>query len=133
MFILVMLGAGFARRREQRSATAGAVQRQLVRSAQNALEANDPRSFYDRIVASITHALDSRLGEAVGGLPHATLRTRLAAEGFDGDLVQRVINELEGADFARFAASGVSKEEMQRCLQRTAAIIERIRRSRRSA
>jgi len=133
MFILVMLGAGFARRREQRSATAGAVQRQLVRSAQNALEANDPRSFYDRIVASITHALDSRLGEAVGGLPHATLRTRLAAEGFDGDLVQRVINELEGADFARFAASGVSKDEMQRCLQRTAAIIERIQRSRRSA
>jgi len=133
VFILVMLGAGFARRREQRSGTASAVQRQLVRSAHNALEANDPRSFYDRIVASITHALDCRLGEAVGGLPHATLRTRLAAEGFDDDLVQRVINELEGADFARFAASGVSKDEMQRCLQRTAAIIERIQRSRRSA
>jgi hypothetical protein len=45
--------------------------------------------------------------------------------------VQRVINELEGADFARFAASGVSKEEMDRCLHRTAAIIERIQRSRR--
>ena len=65
-----------------------------------------------------------------GGLPHAALRTRLVAEGFDDDLVQRVINELEGADFARFAASGVSKDEMERCRQRTAAIIERIQGSR---
>jgi len=130
LFVLVMMGAGVARRREQRSATAGAVQRQLVRKAEDALQANDPRSFYDRIVASITHALDSRLGEPVGGLPHADLRTRLVAERFDDDLVQRVINELEGADFARFAASGVNKDEMERCRQRTAAIIERIQRSR---
>jgi hypothetical protein len=131
LFVLLMLGASALRRREQRSATAGAVQRQLIRSAENALQANDPRSFYDRIVGSITHALDSRLDEPVGGLPHAQLRTRLVAEGFDDDLVQRVINELEGADFARFAASGVSKDEMERCHQRTAAIVERIQRSRR--
>lgn len=131
LFVLVMLGADIARRRERRSTTAGAVQRQLVRDAQNALHADDPRSFYDQIVASVTHALDSLLGEPVGGLPHTELRTRLVAEGLDDDLVQRVINELEGADFARFAASGVSKEEMDRCLQRTAAIIERIQRSRR--
>jgi hypothetical protein len=129
LFVFLMIGAGVARRREQRSATVGAVQRQLIRSAENALQDNDPRSFYDRIVTSITHALDSRLGEPVGGLPHATLRTRLVADGFDDDLVQRVINELEGADFARFAASGVSKDEMERCHQRTAAIIERVNRS----
>jgi hypothetical protein len=133
LFALFILGAGAARRRDQRSATAGAVQRQLLRSAEDALQANDPRSFYDRIVASVTHALDSRLGEPVGGLPHAALRTRLGSEGFDDDLVQRVINELEGADFARFAASGVSKDEMERCRQRTAAIVERIQRSRRKA
>jgi hypothetical protein len=131
LFVLLMLGAGAARRREQQISTTVAVQRQLIRSAENALQANDPRTFYDRIVASITHALDSRLGEPVGGLPHAQLRTRLIAEGFDDDLVQRVINELEGADFARFAASGVSKDEMKRCHQRTAAIIERVQRARR--
>ena len=133
LFALFILGAGAARRRDQRSATAGALQRQLLRSAEDALQANDPRSFYDRIVASVTHALDSRLGEPVGGLPHAALRTRLGSEGFDDDLVQRVINELEGADFARFAASGVSQDEMERCRQRTAAIVERIQRSRRKA
>ena len=131
LFVLLMLGAGAARRREQQSSTTVVVQRQLIRNAENALQANDPRTFYDRIVAAITHALDSRLGEPVGGLPHAQLRTRLIAEGFDDDLVQRVINELEGADFARFAASGVSKDEMKRCHQRTATIIERIQRARR--
>jgi hypothetical protein len=52
LFVLVMLGADIARRRERRSTTAGAVQRQLVRDAQNALHADDPRSFYDQIVAS---------------------------------------------------------------------------------
>jgi len=129
LFVLVLLGAAAARRRERRSATTGAVQRQLLRSADHALHANDPRLFYDRIVASIIHALDSRLGEPVGGLPHGQLRMRLIAQRFDDDLVQRVINELEGADFARFAASGVSEGEMVRCLQRTVAIVDRIQRS----
>ena len=129
LFFLITLAAGAVRRREHRAATADAVQRQLVRSAENALQANDPRTFYDRIVASITHAIDSRLGEPVAGLPHAQLRGRLVAEGFDDDLVQRVINELEGADFARFAASGVGKDEMERCHQRTVTVIERIQRS----
>ncbi len=132
-FAVLLLGVGFARRRERRSQTAGSVQRQLVRSAQAALEDGDPRSFYDRIVASLTHALDAALGEPVGAMPHADLRKRLVDEGFDDDLVNRVINELEGADFARFAASGVSSEEMERCLARSVAIIERLRRFRRSA
>lgn len=129
LFVLVVLGGSISRNREQRSNTPGAVQRRLLRSARRALESDDPREFYDRIVASITHALDSRLREAVGGLPHAQLRARLIAEGFDDDLVQRVINELEGADFARFAAWGVNKEEMERCFERSAAIIERIQRT----
>ena len=133
LFAFIMLGMSIARRREQRSTTASAVQRKLIRRAESALRANDPRSFYDCIVASITHALDSKLNEPVSALPHATLRTRLAAEDFDEDLIERVINELEGADFARFAASGVKKEEMDRCLQRTSAIVERIERSRRKA
>ena len=130
LFALFLFALGVSRRREQRSATSGARQRQLIRSAESALQANDPRAFYDGVVAALNHALDSRLGESVTGLPHTELRRRLVASGFDDDLMQRLINELEGADFARFAASGVSQDEMERCLQRTAAIIERIQRSR---
>ena len=57
----------------------------------------------------------------------------MTGAGFDNDLIQRVVNELEGADFARFAASGVNKDEMQRCLQRTTAIIERVQRAKGTA
>lgn len=131
LFLFVLLGTALTRRSAQRGATAGAIQRRLIDSARNALRVNDPRSFYDRIVASLVHALDAHLGEPVSGLPHTDLRRKLRASGFDDDLVQRVINELEGADFARFSASGVSKEEMERCLKRTSTIIQRIQHSRR--
>lgn len=128
-FALLALVVAIWRRREQESTSSGAVQRKLLRSARNALEAREPRAFYDRIVAAITHALDTRLREPVTGLPHIALRARLSRAGFDDDLVDRVINELEGADFARFAASGVDEDEMRRCLERTAAIIERVERT----
>jgi hypothetical protein len=128
-FAFVVLAVSIARRRERHSTTAGAVQRKLIQSARAALDGDDPRTFYDRIVASITHALDTRLTEPVGGMSQSELRGALRRARFDDDLIQRVVNELEGADFARFAASGVDKAEMERCLQRTAAIIERIERT----
>jgi hypothetical protein len=131
LFLLFLLGTALRRRSARLGATAAAVQHRLVESARSSLRANDPRTFYDRIVASLVHALDARLGEPVSGLPHTELRGKLRASGFDEDLERRVINELEGADFARFAASGVSQEEMDRCLQRTTAIIQRIQQSRR--
>jgi hypothetical protein len=132
LFVLVVLGSSTLRHRERRSTTASSIQRRLLRSAEDALRHGNPRSFYDRVVDSIHHALESRLGEPVAGLPQTELRARLTEAGLDDDLVQRVINELEGADFARFAASGVSKDEMERCLDRAEAIIVRIRSARSS-
>lgn len=129
LFVMFILGLSLARRRSRRKATTAAVQRRLIHEAHDALRDDDPRTFYDRIVASIAHALVTRTTEPVRGLSNAELRTRLVAVGLDDDLVQRVINELEGADFARFAASGVNTEEMERCLQRTEAIVERIHRT----
>jgi len=130
IFILLTIGVSLTRRRKRRKATTAAVQRALIHEARAALRGNDPRTFYDRIVASITHALVTRTTEPVRGLSNAELRTRLVAAGFDDDLVRRVINELEGADFARFAASGTNTEEMGRCLQRTETMVERIHRVR---
>ncbi len=127
-FILFTIGVGLRRRHRSQKIAAGAVQRALIGEARQALRKDDPRAFYDRIVASITHALVTRTGEPVRGLSNAELRPRLVAAGFDDDLVQRIINELEGADYARFAASGVDAKEMQRCLQRTKTIVERIQR-----
>ena len=125
-FLGLVATIAILRRRDEKSTTSIAVQRRLLRSAREALDADDPRTFYDRVVASLNHALEARLGESVSGLPHVELRTRLQSVGFDEDLIERLINELEGADFARFAASGVDREEMERCLHRTAAVIDRV-------
>jgi hypothetical protein len=125
-FLGLVATIAILRRRDEKSTTSIAVQRRLLRSAREALDADDPRTFYDRVVASLNHALETRLGESVSGLPHVELRTRLQSVGFDEDLIERLINELEGADFARFAASGVDREEMERCLHRTAAVIDRV-------
>ena len=78
-FALLALAMSVVRRREQRSTTSGAIQRKLLRGAQTALDSDDPRAFYDRIVAAIHHALDAQLGDPVGGLPHAELRAHLSA------------------------------------------------------
>ena len=118
-FAVLLVAVALARRREHRSTTPTAVQRKLLRNAEQALRSDDPRTFYDRVVEAIIHSLDSRLGESVRGVPHSELRKRLGAQGFDDDLTERIVNELEGADFARFAASGVDRKEMDRCLQRS--------------
>jgi len=129
-FVLLVGVVALRRRRERGRTSESARQRRLLREAGDALRGDDPRAFYDRVVAAILHALDTCVDEPVKGLSNAELRARLKATGFDDDLVRRVINELEGADFARFAASGVDSAEMERCLERTEAIIERIRRQR---
>jgi hypothetical protein len=128
VFLGLVLVTTLRRRRLERRSKGGAVQRELLKGAGDALKQKDPRRFYDGIVASLTHALDERLPQRVGGLSHAELKARLEQQNFDPDLVNRIINELEGADFARFAASGVSSSEMEQCYRRTTALVERIQR-----
>lgn len=128
LFLGLVLLTTLRRRRLERRSKGGAVQRELLKGAGDALKQKDPRRFYDGIVASLTHALDERLPQRVGGLSHAELKARLEQQNFDPDLVNRIINELEGADFARFAASGVSSSEMEQCYRRTTALVERIQR-----
>ncbi|MEM8608234.1 MAG: BatD family protein [Myxococcota bacterium] len=128
-FALLTIGIGFSRRRRRNQTTSEATQRKLLDQTREALRNQDPRAFYDGIVAAIGHAISARTGESTGGLSNAELRSTLSVAGFDEDLVGRVINELEGADFARFAASGVDADEMKRCLDRTSTLIERVRRS----
>ena len=44
------------------------------------------------------------------------------------DLRKRLVEELEGCDFARFSAEAGSDTEMERCLQRVRAMVQRIER-----
>jgi hypothetical protein len=44
----------------------------------------------------------------------------------DEDLSRRVVDELEGTEFAQYSAEGASTDEMVGCSQRVGALLERM-------
>jgi hypothetical protein len=58
--------------------------------------------------------------------PRTELRRALDARGVPEDLGGRIIEELEGCDFARFSAAGSAAGEMERCRQRVEALLDRL-------
>src|SRR5690606_25213348 len=67
--------------------------------------------------------LEAKLGRPVGSLTHAELGRALVARGMREELAQRVVDELESCDFARFSAAGIRGEEMESCLARTKELL----------
>jgi hypothetical protein len=105
----------------------------VVRSARKRLagaramaEASDPTAFYGEIARVLQAVLEARLGGPVGGFTHRELHAHLGARGMEEDLARRVVEELEGCDYARFSAAGVARAEMESCTDRVQAIVERL-------
>lgn len=119
-------------RRRQRDQSADKVAAGLVRdrldAAKRAVKSADAAAFYTAVAAALRAALEGRLGEPVGSLTHAQLGDRLVRAGMGADLRKRLVEELEGCDFARFSAEAGSDSEMERCLQRVRAMVQRIER-----
>ena len=95
-------------------------------AARDHASADEPRRFYAAVAKSLKDVLEAKLGEAVGSLTHPELRERLAARGMDAGLADELVDELEGCDFARFSAVGVSAQEMESCLDRTKGLLSRL-------
>ncbi len=132
---LLLLGWGVLAqraRRQQRDQRADKLAAGLVRdrleAAKRAVKAADVATFYTSVAAALRAALEGRLGEPVGSLTHAQLGERLVRAGMSADLRKRLVEELEGCDFARFSAEAGSDSEMERCLQRVRAMVQRIER-----
>lgn len=119
-------------RRRQRDQSADRLAAGLVRerldAAKRAVKSADVAAFYTSVAAALRAALEGRLGEPVGSLTHAQLGERLVRAGMGADLRKRLVEELEGCDFARFSAEAGSDTEMERCLQRVRAMVQRIER-----
>ena len=73
--------------------------------------------------SALKEVLEAKLGHAVGSLTYPELRGRLGERGMDESLASEIVDELEGCDFARFSAVGVSGDEMESCLDRTRALL----------
>jgi len=100
--------------------------RKRLFGAETHAASGDARSFYGEVASAIKTIVEVRLGEPIGGLTHPQLRDRLISRGMPEDLAGRTVDELEGCDFARFSAHGVSREEMSHCLDRARALLVRL-------
>lgn len=132
LLLLGALGVRVAQRRGAKNGDAREprrAQREAKRRMANATrhaEANEPREFYAAIAQALKEVLEAKLDRAVGSLTHAELRRVLVERGMAEGLADRVVDELEGCDFARFSAAGVRTEEMRSCLERTRGILAEI-------
>ncbi len=129
---ILALVFGFARRRLDEKGERDAPKR-AVRSAKKRLataeghaQSGDARAFYGEVRKVIKDVLEARLGEAVGGYTHTQLEKHLRERGMDEDLSRRVVDELEGTEFAQYSAEGSSSDEMVGCSQRVGALLERM-------
>ncbi|HJL14664.1 MAG TPA: BatD family protein [Sandaracinaceae bacterium LLY-WYZ-13_1] len=134
---LAFLGAlGFrgARRRAARPDPSRAPKRarraakKRLSAARRHADADEPRAFYAAVANALKEVLEAKLGHAVGSLTYPELRRELEDRGLDAEAASGVVDELEGCDFARFSAVGVSREEMERCLDRTRGLLATLHR-----
>jgi hypothetical protein len=129
---VALLLAAFVRRMFEAhdSANAGkralkGARKRLAASRATAQSGNAPE-FYGEVQRVLRDALEGQLAMPIGGFTHKELRDQLAARGMQQDLVARVVDELEGLEFASFSAAGTTSDEMERCAERIHALLDRI-------
>ena len=132
LLFFALVGFGVLRRKAASKAAAGAPKRAsksarkaLARAEQLAAD-DDARGFYSEVARALKGVLEARLGEPIGGMTHLELGQHLEARGMDSELRREVVEEVEGAEFARFSASGHAPAEMQRTVERANGILRRL-------
>lgn len=102
--------------------------RKLLTSARAHAKSGDATAFYAAVARALSESIEARVGSPIGSMTHGELRAFLTGRGMDEDLARRVVDELEGSDFARFSSAGSSPDELERALERAEALILRIER-----
>lgn len=134
--LLIGLGYRTARARAGRDDPKAAARRARkaakgrLAAAREHAAAEAPREFYAAVAAALKDVLEAKLEQPVGSLTHAELRKTLVARGMDEATGDRIVDELEGCDFARFSAVGVGGDEMMSCLERARGLLGEIDRFR---
>ena len=129
--LVVILGGVALRHARRRRETPRAVPaKRRLDQAEKQAASGDPRAFYGAVASSLKAAIESKLGESVGGLTHDALRRDLRQRGMSEAIVRKLIEELEACDFARFSSAGASREEMDRTLARARDLLTELDRFR---
>jgi hypothetical protein len=129
---LLVLCISTLRRRLEQSAQKAAPRRALgqadrrLRAAVSRAERAEPAEFYGEVAAAIKSALESKLGEPVGGFTHPELRAHLRRRGMSDELADRAVDELGQCEIARFSPAGASAEERKKCGERSRRLFRKL-------
>ncbi|MGF1464754.1 MAG: BatD family protein [Sandaracinaceae bacterium] len=121
----IRVGQRWWRRGGNGAEARGAVRRSRKRlaEARKRMSEGDARGFYAAVATALTALVEAKLARPVGSLTHGELEALLRRRGLDAGLTRSLVDELEGSDFARFSAVGVSPEEMANTLDRARALL----------
>lgn len=129
--LLAVLGGVFVRQlRKRRDNPKVVPAKRRLDQADKLAASGDARAFYGAVAATLKTAIETKIGEAVGGLTHDALRRDLRHKGMGEEVVRKLIEELEACDFARFSSAGASRDEMDRTLRRARELLSELDRFR---
>lgn len=120
------------RRRRAASAPSESVRgaKNALTEAQAAQKRGDGRGFYAAVSTAVLRAIEARGVEGLGSLTRSDLTRRLASRGMSEDLVKQIIEELEGAEMARYSQSAHEPSELETALSRVRGLLGSIDRFR---
>jgi hypothetical protein len=128
LWVLVLVGDALRRRLGRETAgskrrRARASARRRLRAAEYHIKMQRPSAFFGECARVIYEHLEYRLGTKVEGLTLGELRSYLVTRGFERDVAQAAVQELENCDVARFAQSASGPGEMRAAMRRTRALL----------
>lgn len=128
--LTIVAGVSLRQLRRRRENPKAVPAKRRLDQAEKQAASGDARAFYGAVSATLKSAVESKIGEAVGGLTHDALRRDLRQRGMSEEFVRKLIEELEACDFARFSSAGASRDEMDRTLGRARGLLTELDRFR---
>lgn len=130
---LFLIGLGLERARRRRDATAGSraaktAARDATRRLTDIKRKPDGRAGYAAIAKVIIDYLEARFGRPFNGLTRDAIRAELRARGVSDAATDPLLEELDAADFARFAPSADAERTLLAAADRATVAIEAVER-----
>lgn len=128
-----LLGLGVERARRRRDATAGSraaktAARDAARRLTDIKRKPDGRAGYAAIAKVIIDYLEARFGRPFNGLTRDAIRAELRARGVSEATADALLEELDAADFARFAPSADAERTLLAAADRATTAVATVER-----
>jgi hypothetical protein len=111
-------------RRRRRQALVAS--RRALKEVATHLESGDTRKFHDTLARSFENYLEGRFGISMGSATHTEIGTHLTRHGLSDELCRKVLEELESAEYGRFAPSALQRADMQQARSRVLDLINQL-------